>query len=184
VLLFWTGYRLRIRQLRAKFDLILAERGRIARELHDTLIQGFAGITMSMQALASRVAHWITWPAVVVLTILCIFGRPILRLFGADFVDAYPSMVILGFGQLVNAASGSVGYLLGLTGHQKESMRVIGWAALTNIVFNLVGITLLGLTGASIGTAVSMALWNLWLYRLVVRYVKVRPSLFDPQARL
>ncbi len=53
-LLVWSGYRLRIRQLRTKFDLILAERGRIARELHDTLIQGFAGITMSMQALASR----------------------------------------------------------------------------------------------------------------------------------
>ena len=50
----WSGYRLRIRRLRAKFDLILAERGRIARELHDTLIQGFAGITMAMQALASR----------------------------------------------------------------------------------------------------------------------------------
>jgi len=134
-----------------------------------------------MQALASRVAHWITWPAVAVLMILCIFGRPILALFGPDFVDAYPSMVILGLGQLVNAASGSVGYLLGLTGHQKESMRVMGWAALTNIVFNLVGISLLGLTGASIGTAVSMALWNLWLYRLVVRYVNVRPSLFDPK---
>ncbi len=54
VLAFWTGYRLRIRQLRAKFELIRAERGRIARELHDTLIQGFAGITMAMQALASR----------------------------------------------------------------------------------------------------------------------------------
>jgi two-component sensor histidine kinase len=54
VLLFWTGYLLRIRRLRAKFELILAERGRIARELHDTLIQGFAGITMSMQALAAR----------------------------------------------------------------------------------------------------------------------------------
>ncbi len=50
----WTGYRLRIRRLRTKFDLILAERSRIARELHDTLIQGFAGITMAMQALASR----------------------------------------------------------------------------------------------------------------------------------
>ncbi|HEY2149782.1 MAG TPA: two-component regulator propeller domain-containing protein [Vicinamibacterales bacterium] len=53
-LLVWSGYRLRIRQLRTKFDLILAERGRIARELHDTLLQGFAGITMSMQALTSR----------------------------------------------------------------------------------------------------------------------------------
>jgi signal transduction histidine kinase/ligand-binding sensor domain-containing protein len=50
----WALYRLRIRRLRAQFDLILRERGRIARELHDTLIQGFSGITMAMQALASR----------------------------------------------------------------------------------------------------------------------------------
>jgi signal transduction histidine kinase len=49
-----TGYRLRIRRLREQFDLILAERTRIARDLHDTLIQGFSGITMAMQALAAR----------------------------------------------------------------------------------------------------------------------------------
>jgi ligand-binding sensor domain-containing protein len=50
----WGVLRLRIRRLNEHFDLILAERGRIARELHDTLIQGFAGITMGMQAVASR----------------------------------------------------------------------------------------------------------------------------------
>ena len=50
----WAMYRLRIRRLREQFKLILAERIRIARELHDTLIQGFSGITMAMQALASR----------------------------------------------------------------------------------------------------------------------------------
>jgi signal transduction histidine kinase/ligand-binding sensor domain-containing protein len=50
----FTGYRLRIRRLRDQFALILAERSRIARELHDTLIQGFSGITMAMQALAAR----------------------------------------------------------------------------------------------------------------------------------
>ncbi len=49
-----SAYRLRIRRLRKEFDLILAERTRIARELHDTLLQGFAGITMAMQALAAR----------------------------------------------------------------------------------------------------------------------------------
>ncbi len=47
-------YRLRIRTLKDQFDLVLAERGRIARELHDTLIQGFSGITMAMQAMVSR----------------------------------------------------------------------------------------------------------------------------------
>jgi ligand-binding sensor domain-containing protein/signal transduction histidine kinase len=54
VLVGFTGYRLRIRRLRDQFALILAERSRIARELHDTLIQGFSGITMGMQALAAR----------------------------------------------------------------------------------------------------------------------------------
>jgi signal transduction histidine kinase len=34
--------------------LILAERSRIARELHDTLIQGFSGVTMEMQALTAQ----------------------------------------------------------------------------------------------------------------------------------
>ena len=54
----WMIYQLRIRQiqgrLRQQFNLILTERSRIARELHDTLIQGLSGITMEMQALAGR----------------------------------------------------------------------------------------------------------------------------------
>jgi ligand-binding sensor domain-containing protein/signal transduction histidine kinase len=50
----WLGYQVHIRHLREKYDLIVAERSRIARELHDTLIQGFSGITMALQALAGR----------------------------------------------------------------------------------------------------------------------------------
>jgi signal transduction histidine kinase len=50
----WLLYRRRLRRLRAQFAIVLAERSRIARELHDTLIQGFAGITMELQALAGR----------------------------------------------------------------------------------------------------------------------------------
>jgi signal transduction histidine kinase len=46
--------RIRIRRLRQRFALVLAERSRIARELHDTLLQGLSGLTMQMQALASR----------------------------------------------------------------------------------------------------------------------------------
>src|SRR5579863_1635622 len=53
-MLGWLAYQFRIRQLREQFGLVLAERSRIARELHDTLIQGFSGITMQMQALVGR----------------------------------------------------------------------------------------------------------------------------------
>jgi signal transduction histidine kinase len=47
-------YRVRVKHLRQRFDLILAERSRIARELHDTLLQGLSGITMQLQALWMR----------------------------------------------------------------------------------------------------------------------------------
>jgi ligand-binding sensor domain-containing protein/two-component sensor histidine kinase len=50
----WILYRLRIRDFKAQFDMILGERSRIARELHDTLIQGFSGVTMEMQALCAK----------------------------------------------------------------------------------------------------------------------------------
>jgi signal transduction histidine kinase/ligand-binding sensor domain-containing protein len=50
----WLLYRLRVRRvasaIRARFDATLAERTRIARELHDTLLQEFTGITLHLQA--------------------------------------------------------------------------------------------------------------------------------------
>ncbi len=49
-----TGYRMRVRQLKQRFGLVLAERSRIARELHDTLLQGLSGITMQLQALWTK----------------------------------------------------------------------------------------------------------------------------------
>jgi signal transduction histidine kinase len=50
----WVALRLRVLQVKARLNAVLAERSRIARELHDTLIQGFSGVTMQMQALAAR----------------------------------------------------------------------------------------------------------------------------------
>ena len=48
--LFWVGYRLRVRHLQRRFELTLearvAERTRIARDLHDTLLQSFSGLLL------------------------------------------------------------------------------------------------------------------------------------------
>lgn len=49
----WLIWQWRVRHLRQQFELVLSERGRIARELHDTLIQGFSGVTMGMQAVST-----------------------------------------------------------------------------------------------------------------------------------
>lgn len=53
-LLVVAAYRMRVRRLQQRFDLVLTERNRIARELHDTLLQGISGVTMQLQALWMR----------------------------------------------------------------------------------------------------------------------------------
>lgn len=47
-------YQLRVRQIRSRFDAVLAERARLAREMHDTVIQGCTSISALLEALASR----------------------------------------------------------------------------------------------------------------------------------
>lgn len=43
-------YRLRVKHIEAQFSAVLGERNRMAREIHDTLAQGFAGISLQLEA--------------------------------------------------------------------------------------------------------------------------------------
>jgi ligand-binding sensor domain-containing protein/signal transduction histidine kinase len=46
-------YRLRVGQIRKSFSAVLEERSRLAREMHDTVIQGCTGISALLEAIAS-----------------------------------------------------------------------------------------------------------------------------------
>jgi len=48
---------MRVRAIRSRFDAILAERNRIAREIHDTLAQGFVGVSVRLELTAHLLAQ-------------------------------------------------------------------------------------------------------------------------------
>jgi signal transduction histidine kinase/ligand-binding sensor domain-containing protein len=50
-------YRLRVRRLRSQFDAVLSERTRIAREIHDTLAQGFVGVSVQLEVTSQLLAQ-------------------------------------------------------------------------------------------------------------------------------
>ncbi len=56
LVLLWAAYLLRVRQLHHQFEMTLdarvSERTRIARELHDTLLQGFHGLLLRFQTVS------------------------------------------------------------------------------------------------------------------------------------
>jgi signal transduction histidine kinase/streptogramin lyase len=52
--MMWGVHLLRVRQLRREFAAVLQERNRIARELHDTLAQGFTSVSIQLEAVSAK----------------------------------------------------------------------------------------------------------------------------------
>ncbi|HEX2918942.1 MAG TPA: triple tyrosine motif-containing protein, partial [Edaphobacter sp.] len=50
-------YRLRLRRLRSQFNAVLAERNRVAREVHDTLAQSFVGVSVQLELTGQLLAR-------------------------------------------------------------------------------------------------------------------------------
>lgn len=85
----------------------------------------------------------------------------ILHIFGTEFVIGSTALPILAAGQFINVATGSVGYLLVMTGHEKVFRNIIVLSALVNLSLNVLLVPSYGLVGASTATAVSLSLMNL-----------------------
>jgi signal transduction histidine kinase/ligand-binding sensor domain-containing protein len=50
----WWIWRLRLRRVKRQFDLVLAERARVAREIHDTLLQSLVGVALEFDDISSQ----------------------------------------------------------------------------------------------------------------------------------
>lgn len=138
-----------------------------------------AGDRAGLQRFVSRLAHWIFWPSLLLFAGLVLAADLVLGLFGPAFSTARTPLIVLAAGQLVNAGTGSVGYLLNMTGHHRLTARVHGVTALMNIALNLAGLYFFGLVGAALATALCTVGWNVWLHRRVTDRLHVAPSILS-----
>lgn len=135
-----------------------------------------------LQEIVTQSARWVLLLAVPVAVLLIVAGGLLLRwVFGVEFTPAHLPLAILTLGQLVNATFGSVGFLLNMTGHEAVAARTLWQAALLNIVLNLAFIPLFCLTGAALATAISLAIWNVLLYRQVKKRLGINSTAFIPE---
>jgi O-antigen/teichoic acid export membrane protein len=125
----------------------------------------------------TRLQHLVTASARVILTMnvgitlgYIFLGRFFLRLvFGPAYLRAYIPLLILLVGEVVNSAVGLVGMLLNMSRHERDTAKGLAISATLNVVLNLILVPLLGIIGAAIATAVSLATWNILLWCAVRR---------------
>jgi O-antigen/teichoic acid export membrane protein len=130
-----------------------------------------------LQQLVSTITAWAFWPSCLLSVILAIFAPLVLTAFGPAFASAEWQLRVLLIGQIVNAAAGSVGWLMLLSGRQNVAARVYGWVALIHVVLLAVLIPVFGTLGAAAATTLTMSLWNVWLHAAVVRDLDIHPSI-------
>ena len=115
----------------------------------------------SLQFLAQKTASVSAVVTLPIALIFLAFGNHVLEFFGSEFKTGYIALVMLVIGQLVNVISGSVGYFLDMTGHQKAFNIIVSSSAIMNIVLNLILIPRYGLEGAAFASMLSLIYWNI-----------------------
>jgi len=133
-----------------------------------------------LQRLVTRSAQVVLAFNLLVTVAFVLAGRPFFRLvFGPEFDGSYMPLLVLLIGQVVNSAAGSVGSLLDMTGHERDTARGMAIAAAVNVVLNLVLVPVWGIVGAATATATSMALWNVLLWWRVRRRLGINSLAFN-----
>ena len=87
----------------------------------------------------------------------CLLGEWFLGLmFGAEYAEGFPALIVLGIGYLLAALCGPAPDLMNMTGFERLHMRWMAVSAVANITLCSALVPSLGGMGAAIGLAISM----------------------------
>jgi O-antigen/teichoic acid export membrane protein len=120
--------------------------------------------------LSAYVAHaikWTFWPSVAATALLLAFGKPLLWLFGPQFVAGYDIMCIAAIGLVVRSAIGPVERLLNMLGHQHACALAYASAFVMNVVLCVLLIPRFGGHGAAAATSLALVFETVLLFWIV-----------------
>lgn len=115
----------------------------------------------SLNATARNSTKLMTIISAPILLFFIFFSHWIMKLFGSDFSEGSILLIILSIGQFINVATGSVGYLLIMTGHEHLYRKNVAVTAVLSIGLNIILIPIWGALGAAIATAICISITNL-----------------------
>jgi O-antigen/teichoic acid export membrane protein len=122
-----------------------------------------------LSAYVAHAIHWTFWPSLAATIVLLALGKPLLWLFGAQFVGGYDIMFIAAIGLVVRAAIGPVERLLNMLGHQRICALAYALAFVMNLVLCVALIPRFGGHGAAAATSISLTFETVLLFWIVRR---------------
>ncbi|TFH68612.1 flippase [Gammaproteobacteria bacterium LSUCC0057] len=114
------------------------------------------------QDLISKSVRLVSIISLPLIFLLVFFGDLIIIfLFGSEYVSAYPILVVLCFGQLVNVIMGSVGLVLNMTGNENKALKSLSLTLVLNVMLLGYLVPNYGAMGAAVSVSCSLICWNI-----------------------
>ena len=118
---------------------------------------------------------------------LIVLGGFLLRLFDPSFVAAYPILLVVGAGTLVDAISGPNSYLMQMTNYERPYLKVMLCCYPLVVLAQFILVPRYGSMGAALASASGVILWNVLCVALLRRHAGLDTSLlgviFPPRAK-
>jgi O-antigen/teichoic acid export membrane protein len=127
------------------------------------------GDTARLSAYLAHAIKWTFWPSLAATLLLLALGKPLLWLFGPQFVMGYDIMFIAAIGLVVRAAIGPVERLLNMLGHQYICALAYALAFVMNVVLCVLLVPRFGGHGAAAATSISLVFETVLLFWIVRR---------------
>ena len=125
------------------------------------------------------VTSWSISFSLPIFLIAVLFAKPLLGISGPTFVGAWPLLIALAVGNFFNAGTGSVGYMLSMTGHQKLTFINSMAAVIINVVLGIILTPMYGAMGTAIATGLAVAVVNLMRLLQVKLLLNLNPYRWD-----
>jgi O-antigen/teichoic acid export membrane protein len=136
--------------------------------------------------LSAYVAHaikWTFWPSLAATIVLLAFGKPLLWLFGPQFVIGYDIMFIAAIGLVVRAAVGPVERLLNMLGQQYICALAYALAFVLNVALCVGLVPRFGGHGAAAATSISLVFETVLLFFIARRRLGLHMLAFGRRSR-
>jgi len=104
------------------------------------------------------------WPSLASILFLLAFGRPLLWMFGHDFVSGYYLMFIIAVGLLARASVGPAERLLNMLGERHSCAMIYAGAFVLNLVLCFALIPRFGIAGAAWAGAIALVFESVSLF--------------------
>src|SRR5579872_5978172 len=132
-----------------------------------------------LAAMFKIVTKWAVTFSLPIFWVTVLFAVPFLSLSGDAFISAWPLVMVFAAGGIVSASTGSVGYMLLMTGRVKLSFLNSLAAIIANIVFGLILTPRYGAMGIATATALAIIVVNSMRVLQVRILLKMQPYRWD-----